>query len=80
MNLTRLDMPLYMECIMSILRDMATFSYDKFRRELKEQSFSGSQKQMLDLRLHLLDSCLKGGNAYNRVSNHFKKGQLTIIE
>jgi hypothetical protein len=32
------------------------------------------------LRLSLLDSCLKDGNLYNRVSSYFKQGQLTIIE
>lgn len=65
---------------MTILRSMTTFSYDDFRSQLKSQRFSGTQKTMLDIRLNILDSCLEGGNAFNRVSNHFKKGQLTIIE
>ena len=66
---------------MSILRGMqGTFSYEGFRSQLREQRFSGSQKAMLDLRLSILDSCLEGGNTYNRVSNYFKEGQLTIIE
>ncbi|KAF8518615.1 hypothetical protein JB92DRAFT_3112943 [Gautieria morchelliformis] len=74
------SMPLYMECIMSIIRDMVPFSYDEFRTQLKQQKFSADQQKMLDLRLSILDSCLKGGNAYNRVSMHFEKGQLTIID
>lgn len=74
-------MPLYMEAIMVILRSMEdTFDYTEFRRQLKEQKFSASQKAMLNLRLSLLDSCMKDGNATNRASMHFRPGQLTIIE
>ena len=74
-------MPLYMEAIMSILRTMeSNFSYTLFREELQRQKFNPGQKSMLNLRLSLLDSCLKGGNMNNRVSAHFRKGQLTIIE
>ena len=47
---------------------------------MKAQKFNPGQKAMLNLRLGLLDSCLEGGNLYNRVSTYFKKGQLTIIE
>jgi hypothetical protein len=66
---------------MSILRSMDdTFNYVEFRRQLKEQNFSATQRAMLDLRLNLLDSCLQGGNASNRLSGHFRQGQLTIIE
>ena len=74
-------MPLYMEAIMAILRSMEdNFDYGEFRRRLDAQKFNGGQKAMLNLRLSLLDSCMKGGNATNRVSTHFKPGQLTIIE
>ena len=66
---------------MSILRSMEDgFDYAEFRKQLSEQKFVGTQKTMLNLRLSLLDSCLKGGNASNRVSTQFKPGQLTIIE
>ena len=75
------EMPLYMEAIMSILRSMeSNFSYSLFREELKKQKLNPSQKAMLNLRLSLLDSCMKGGNSANRASNHFLPGQLTIIE
>ena len=74
-------MPLYMEAIMSILRSMENdFDYTRFRDQLKAQRFNAGQKAMLNLRLSLLDSCLQGGNHENRVSTHFRKGQLTIIE
>ncbi|GJE88165.1 hypothetical protein PsYK624_042480 [Phanerochaete sordida] len=75
------QMPLYMEAVMTILRSMEdSFDYTKFREQLSAQTFSASQKSMLKLRLSLLDSCLKDGNASNRVSTHFKKGHLTIID
>ncbi|THG98002.1 hypothetical protein EW026_g4118 [Hermanssonia centrifuga] len=75
------QMPLYMESIMALLRSMDDdFDYGRFRSELDKQKFSGSQKAMLKLRLSLLDSCLMGGNLLNRVSNHFRRGQLTIID
>ncbi|GJE88158.1 hypothetical protein PsYK624_042410 [Phanerochaete sordida] len=75
------QMPLYMEAIMAILRNMeSNFSYEAFREELKNQQFNPGQKAMLNLRLSLLDSCLKGGNSTNRVSTHFRQGQLTIID
>lgn len=57
-----------------------TFDYTRFRDQLKLQKFNGSQKAMLNLRLSLLDSCLQGGNTQNRVSSHFRQGQLTIVE
>jgi hypothetical protein len=74
------EMPLYMEAVMEILRSMERFDYAEFRRQLKAQKFSPGQKAMLNLRLSLLDSCLKGGNESNRVSTHFQEGKLTIVE
>lgn len=66
---------------MTILRSMEDdFSYARFRQMLAAQNLNPGQKSMLNLRLSLLDSCLKGGNTSNRVSAHFKQGQLTIIE
>ena len=70
-----------MEAIMSILRSMEdNFDYFEFRRRIAAQRFNGGQKAMLNLRLTLLDSCIKGGNVTNRITTHFKPGQLTIIE
>ncbi|EIN14673.1 hypothetical protein PUNSTDRAFT_130298 [Punctularia strigosozonata HHB-11173 SS5] len=77
---TEQRMPHYMECIMSILHGMDPFDYDKFRDQLAAQKFDRTQETMLDFRLSLLDSCLQGGNAENRVSAQFKAGQLTIID
>lgn len=74
------EMPLYMEVIMNLLRDMEVFSYKRFRAMLARQNLNRSQKAMLDLRLSLLDSCLKGGDEGNSVTKHFKQGALTIVE
>ena len=80
-DIARVEMPPYMETIMSILRSMGSnFNYTLFREELKRREFNSGQKMMLNLRLSLLDSCLEGGSTDNRVSTHFRKGQLTIIE
>lgn len=67
---------------MTILRSMEIFEYQAFRERLKEESqcFNPGQKSMMKLRLSLLDSCLKDGDSTNRVSSHFKPGQLTIVE
>ncbi|KAF8651072.1 hypothetical protein AX16_004934 [Volvariella volvacea WC 439] len=74
------NVPLYMELIMTILRDMSEFNYATFREKLKEYKLSPNQKAMLNLRLALLESCLKGGNKTNSVSTHFHKGHLTIVD
>jgi hypothetical protein len=67
---------------MDILRSMEHFNYRAFRTELTERSksFTQDQKSMMNLRLGLLDSCLKDGSRTNQVSSFFRPGQLTIIE
>ena len=76
-----IEMPLYMEALMSILRSVEDdFDYAAFRKQLSTMKFNGGQKAMLNLRLSLLDTCMKGGNASNRASTHFRAGRLTIIE
>jgi hypothetical protein len=75
------QMPLYMEAIMTILREMeGNFNYTTFRERLEEQKFTAGQKAMLNIRLGLLDSCLKGGTQANSIQSHFKPGHLTIID
>jgi hypothetical protein len=67
---------------MSLLRKTAEgdFDYGAFRRALDKQYFSRLQRAMLHQRLALLDGCIQDGTPENRVSTHFKSGQLTIIE
>jgi hypothetical protein len=72
-----------MESIMAILRSMeaqGVFNYAMFRQRLAQERFNGGQKTMLNIRLSILDSCLAGGTSENCVSNHFKKGELVIVE
>jgi hypothetical protein len=74
-------MPLYMEAIMNILRQMNDqFDYTVFRQQLQAQKFNSGQMAMLNLRLSLLEACLEGGNTGNSVITHFRQGQLTIVE
>lgn len=76
-----LEMPIYMEAIMTILREMEhNFDYDLFCKKMKNLKLKSDQRTMLDLRLSLLNSCVKKGNSTKRVSSRFKKGQLTIVE
>jgi hypothetical protein len=76
------DAPLYVEVMMGILRSMQVFDYRIFRAKLDEKArfFAPNQKSMMNLRFSLLDSFLAGGNLSNRISSHFKSGQLTVIE
>ncbi|KAF8651052.1 hypothetical protein AX16_004915 [Volvariella volvacea WC 439] len=74
------QMPLYMDVVMTVLRDMKEFSLERFRTEIEGKGLNPGQKAMLNLRLSLLESCLKDGNQVNRVSAHFHRGHLTIID
>ncbi|KAF8637208.1 hypothetical protein AX16_010867 [Volvariella volvacea WC 439] len=73
-------MGIYMEVVLAILRGMSTFSYEELRKKMKERSLPLTNKQMLELRLTLLDSCLNGGSTTNSVSTYFEPGHLTIID
>ncbi|EKM56168.1 uncharacterized protein PHACADRAFT_29116 [Phanerochaete carnosa HHB-10118-sp] len=67
--------------LMYILGTMeSNFNHSAFRDKLTQQAFNPAQRAMLNIRLLLLDSCLVGGNANNRVSTRFCKGQLTIVD
>jgi hypothetical protein len=75
------EFPPYIEGTMSILRGMeGAFDCGLFRERLQDQIFSPGQKDMLSLRLSLLESCLQGGTSENSVVSHFRQGQLTIVE
>ncbi|PVF93467.1 hypothetical protein CPB86DRAFT_715372 [Serendipita vermifera] len=74
------QVPLYLHTALSILRDMSAenFIYQDFRKRLKEPRFNRNQNSMLQLRLDLLDSFLKGSDA--DMSSYFKPGRLVIID
>ncbi|KAI4784974.1 hypothetical protein E4T52_00015 [Aureobasidium sp. EXF-3400] len=84
--------PLYMEVIMRILREMAItgapFSYSTFKANLDNEGLQPGQKVMMDMRLNLLESfldpsCVKPTNrASSRKADLFttSPGTLTIVD
>lgn len=84
--------PLYMEVIMRILREMAItgvlFSYETFKANLDKEGLQLGQKVMMGMRLNLLESfldpsCIKASTkASSKRSNLFttSPGTLTIVD
>jgi hypothetical protein len=84
--------PLYMEVIMRILREMAItgapFSYSTFKANLDNEGLQPGQKVMMEMRLNLLESfldpsCVKPTNrTSNRKADLFttSPGTLTIVD
>lgn len=79
--------PLYMECITSILREMATKStsttsgvnYARFKAELEAQKFSRQQKGSLAQRIEILESFMDLSGK-DRMDWRAKGGTLTIVD
>ena len=67
---------------MSILRSMdGQYNYDEFSAQVAGLPvFFEAQQDVIRARLAPLDICTQAGNSTNRVSSHFKPGQLTIIQ
>ncbi|OJD36652.1 p-loop containing nucleoside triphosphate hydrolase [Diplodia corticola] len=83
--------PLYMEVINKILREMATsaqqsfqFDYKRFIRLLEQERLTGDQKGPMTLRLQLLESFLDvdGTDDNNNTADMFSPppGSLTIVD
>ncbi|KAG9557834.1 hypothetical protein KCU71_g13991, partial [Aureobasidium melanogenum] len=84
--------PLYMEVIMRILRDMAItgipFSYATFKANLEKEGLQPGQKVMMAMRLNLLESFLDPSCIEASKKSHSKKsdllstspGTLTIVD
>lgn len=84
--------PLYMEVIMRILREMAitgaSFSYPIFKANLDNEGLQPGQKVMMDMRLNLLESfldpsCTKATNTASKGKNGLfttSPGTLTIVD
>ncbi|PVI04343.1 hypothetical protein DM02DRAFT_611599 [Periconia macrospinosa] len=74
--------PLYMAQVTQILREMAAtgapFNYTNFKATLKRQNFNPVQKNMLQMRLNLLESFLDLKN--NCPAPQFKPGEITIMD
>jgi hypothetical protein len=74
--------PLYMAAVTQILREMATkggdFNYLEFKVKLEACPFNPAQKDMLQLRLDLLESFLDLDNTSAEL--RFREGELTIMD
>ena len=84
--------PLYMEVIMRILREIAItgdpFSYSTFKANLDNEGLQPGQKVMMEMRLNLLESfldpsCVKGTSGASRNTKDLfttSPGTLTIVD
>lgn len=82
-------MPLYMQSILQILREMGDqFEYERFKRLIEQRSndFNPSQKEMLNLRLGLLESFLfekssqRHDRSFQSFGQRFKEGKMVIVD
>ena len=77
-------MPLYMATVEAILRGIASESKDgslnylEFKRRLAKEKFTPSQRNMLKMRMNLLESFLDLDGTASKPE--FKPGELTIID
>lgn len=80
----KVQVPLYMTRVESILRKIATesekgvFDYDLFKEKLALESFDPKQLNMLEMRLGLLESCLDTSGTAPEPK--FRPGEVTIID
>jgi hypothetical protein len=74
--------PLYMAAVTQILREMATeggeFNYLEFKVKLRDCPFNPAQRNMLQLRLDLLESFLDLDDTGAEL--RFKEGEVTIMD
>jgi hypothetical protein len=83
MNVSESDEPpLYMAQVTQILREMSTaggpFNYKAFKMCLKKKDFNPTQKNMLQMRLDLLESFLDMNS--DTVEPYFRPGEITIMD
>ncbi|KAH8113307.1 P-loop containing nucleoside triphosphate hydrolase protein [Phellopilus nigrolimitatus] len=74
--------PLYVQIILSILRDLGeTFTYKAFKEvlEKKRESFNSNQKAGLEQRLYLLESFMTKKSKAAKPAR-FSAGQITIVD
>lgn len=56
------------------------FSYPAFRREVTQLKLSDMQREMLNLRLELLDSFVKDSTTAKSIKDYTGKGKLLIVD
>jgi hypothetical protein len=74
--------PLYMHSVLTELRAMGAdgFNYTAFRAKVASLDLNDVQKQMLDLRLGILDSYIQSSRADWSLSKYFKAGTLVLVD
>jgi hypothetical protein len=74
--------PLYMHSVLTELRAMGAdgFNYTAFRAKIASLDLNDVQKQMLDLRLGILDSYIQSSRADWSLSKYFKAGTLVLVD
>lgn len=73
--------PLYMQVLLTILRDMGQdgFNYKRFRFLLSQQKFSEQQKEMLNLRLNILDSIVADDKSFS-LQDYVQPGSMIVLD
>ncbi|KAF8179005.1 hypothetical protein K438DRAFT_1769140 [Mycena galopus ATCC 62051] len=73
-------MPLYMHTALMIIREMGVdaFSYTEFKRRISAERLNGTQRAMIELRLHLLDAFLRPGA--RNIESYFTAGGLVLVD
>ncbi|KAK7470795.1 hypothetical protein VKT23_002213 [Stygiomarasmius scandens] len=75
--------PLYMQIVLSILRDLGEkFSYDAFLQKLEKSkaNFNPAQLSGIEQRMTLLNSFMVDRKSKSALPTRFAEGQLTIID
>ena len=75
--------PLYMKVVNQILRDIAInskgdFDYARFKSEMKRQKLNQAQREMLNLRMNLLESFI--GDDDSPTGMEAREGEITIVD
>lgn len=65
---------------MALFRDMHEFDYGHFRAMARRKHLSLDPRGALELRLGLLDLCVKDAATESSVVTRFKPGTITIVE
>lgn len=75
--------PLYMASILNIIRQMAVksarFNYKEFKQIVAREDYTRDQRNMLDMRLDLLESFLDLDGKHTG-GMEFKSGEVTIMD
>ncbi|KAH7101548.1 P-loop containing nucleoside triphosphate hydrolase protein [Auriculariales sp. MPI-PUGE-AT-0066] len=74
------NLPLYMHTILQIVREIGpeNFSYEEFKRRIKQEKFDPKQQMMLTQRLRLLDGFVQPLS--RPIRSYFSPGDMIIVD